>query len=90
MVEKIDMERDRLLLMRYYQEALQANIMLSSSLHLLSIAASRIYGEELDAEICAGGEIEFRTANDPDGLNSISLRIKDILGKNEAISTMEE
>ena len=31
-----------------------------------------------------GGEIEFRTANDPandpDGLNGIALRIEDILG----------
>lgn len=65
---------------RYYQDALHASIMLSSSLQLLSIAASRLYGEELDAQICAGGEIEFRTVNDPDGLNGIALKIEDILG----------
>lgn len=70
------------LVKRYYQSALDASIMLSNSLQLLSIAASQLYGEELDAQICAGGEIEFRTVNDPDGLNSISLRVEDILGMN--------
>ena len=79
------MERDSQinLFKRHYQDALHAFIMLSNSLQLLSIAASQLYGEELVAEICAGGEIEFRTANDPDGLNSIALRIEDILGINE-------
>ena len=68
------------LVKRHYQSALDASLMLSNSLQLLSIAASRLYGEELDARICAGGEIEFRTVNDPDGLNSIPLSIEDILG----------
>ena len=71
------------LVKRHYQKALHTSIMLSNSLQLLSIAASRLYGEELDAQICAGGEIEFRTANDPDSLNGIALRIEDILGINE-------
>ena len=71
------------LVKRQYQKALQASRMLSDSLQLLSIAASRLYGEELDAEICTGDEIEFRTANDPDSLNGIALRIEDILGINE-------
>lgn len=71
------------LVKRQYQKALQASRMLSDSLQLLSIAASRLYGEELDAEICAGDEIEFRTANDTDSLNGIALRIEDILGINE-------
>ena len=79
------MERDIQikLVKRQYQKVLQASRMLSNSLQFLSVAASRLYGEELDAQICAGGEIEFRTANDPDGLNSISLKIEDILGTNE-------
>ena len=68
------------LVKRRYQSALHASIMLSNSLQLLSIAASQLYGEELDAQICAGGEIEFRTANDPDGIDGIALRIEDILG----------
>lgn len=70
------------LVKRYYQSALHASRMLSNSLQLLSIAASQFYGEELDAQICAGGEIEFRTAKDPDSLNGIALRIEDILGIN--------
>lgn len=37
-------------------------------------------GQEVEAEICAGGEIEFRTADNPDGCNGIALRIEDILG----------
>lgn len=71
------------LVKRRYQSALNASIRLSNSLQQLSVAASRLYGEELDAEICAGDEIEFRTANDPDSLNGIALRIEDILGTNE-------
>ena len=68
------------LVKRCYQSALHASLMLSNSLQLLSIAASQLYGEELDAQICAGGEIEFRTADNPDGRNCIALRIEDILG----------
>lgn len=78
------MERDNQikLIKRQYQKVLEASTVLSNSLQFLSIAASQLYGEELVAEICAGGEIEFRTVNDPDGLNSIALRIEDILGIN--------
>ena len=79
------MERDIQikLVKRQYQKILQASRMLSNSLQFLSIAASRLYGEELDAESCAGDEIEFRTVNDPDGLNGIALPIEDILRTNE-------
>ena len=82
------MERDTQinLVKRRYQSALHASIMLSNSLQLLSIAASQLYGKELDAQICAGDEIEFRTVNDPDGLNGIALRIEDILGINHEMS----
>lgn len=76
------------LVKRHYQSALDASLMLSNSLQLLSIAASQLYGEELDARICAGGEIEFRTENDPDGFNSIALSIEDILGINERQETI--
>ena len=81
-IQSISMERNSQinLVKRRYQSALHASIMLSNSLQLLSIAASQLYGEELDAQICAGGEIEFRTANDPDGIDGIALRIEDILG----------
>lgn len=67
------------LVKRYYQRALDASAKLSESLQQLSVAASQLYGEELEAEICAGEEIEFRTENDPDGLDGIALRIEDIL-----------
>lgn len=82
------MERDQQikLVKRQYQKVLDISTMLSNSLQFLSIAASQLYGEELDAQICAGGEIEFRTTNDPDGLNGIALRIEDILGINHEIS----
>ena len=70
------------LVKRQYQKVLDASTVLSNSLQFLSIAASQLYGEELIAEICAGGEIKFRTANNPDGLNGIVLRIEDILGIN--------
>ena len=78
------MERDNQikLVKRQYQKVLEASTVLSNSLQFLSIAVSQLYGEELVAEICAGGEIEFRTVNDPDGLNGIALRIEDILGIN--------
>ena len=78
------MERDNQikLFKRQYQKVLGASIVLNNSLQFLSIAASQLYGEKLVAEICAGGEIEFRTVNDSDGLNGIALRIEDILGIN--------
>ena len=71
------------LVKHYYQSALDTSIKLSNSLQLLSKAASQLYGEDLDAQICAGDEIEFRTVDSPDGLNGIALRIEDILGINE-------
>ena len=70
------------LVKRQYQKVLEASTVLSNSSQILSIAASQLYGEELVAEICAGGEIEFRTADNPDGCNGIALRIEDILGIN--------
>lgn len=54
---------------------------LSNELQKLSIIASEIYGEELIANLCNGFEIEFRTMDDTDGLNSISLRLEDIIKK---------
>ena len=66
------------LVKRLYQRALDASINLNISLERLSVAASQLYGEELDARICAGEEIEFRTVDDPDGFNG-TLMIEDIL-----------
>ncbi len=47
------------LVKRHYLSALHASIMLNNSLQLLSIAASQLYGEELDAKICAGGRLSL-------------------------------
>lgn len=67
------------LVKRRYQRALDASIKLNISLEQLSVAASQLYGEELDARICAGEKIEFRTVDDPDDFNG-TLMIEDILG----------
>ena len=52
------------------------------ALEELSILASEAYGEELKADLCNGGEIEFRTSDDPDGLNGDSLiRLEDVINR---------
>lgn len=66
-----------------YEKALDYNNKLMSALEELSIIASDLCGEEMVANICSGGEIEFRTEYDPDGLHSISLRIEDIIERNK-------
>lgn len=48
----------------------------------LSILASEAYGEDLHADLCNGGEIEFRTSDDPDGLNGDScIRLEDVIDR---------
>lgn len=42
------------------EKVLDASIKLCSALGHLSSIASEIYGEELQADICGGSEIEFR------------------------------
>lgn len=64
-----------------YEKALNYQNKLMCTLEDLSIIASDLYGEELVANICNGSEIEFRIEDDPDGLESISLRIEDIIEK---------
>lgn len=66
-----------------YEKALDCNNKLMCALEKLSIIASDLYGEELVANICNGGEIEFRTGYDPDGLDSTSLRFEDIIERAE-------
>ena len=66
-----------------YEKALDCNNKLMCALEKLSIIASNLYGEELLANICNGSEIEFRTESDPDGLDSTSLRIEDIVERNK-------
>lgn len=65
-----------------YKKVLEYNNKLMCALEKLSAISSDLYGEELVANICNGGEIEFRTKYDPDGLHSTSLRMEDITGRN--------
>ena len=64
------------------KKVLDASAELSSALGQLGAAASEILGYEVVAEICNGGEIEFREV-DSDGIaDSFScILIEEILGK---------
>lgn len=62
-----------------YKKALDCSNKLIGALEKLSVIASDLYGQELNANICNGSEIEFRTECDPDGLHSISLRAEDVI-----------
>jgi hypothetical protein len=64
---------------RTYKKALDYSNKLMCALEDLSVIASNLYGKPLVADMCNGGEIEFRTEDDPDGLESTSLRIEDII-----------
>ena len=68
---------------RAYKKVLDYSNKLMCALENLSSIASDLYGEELVANICNGSEIEFRTEYDPDGLESTSLRIEDIIERDE-------
>lgn len=62
-----------------YKKALDYENKLMCALEELSVIASNLYGENLTATISNGCEIEFRSEDDPDGLDSTSLRIEDII-----------
>lgn len=72
------------MLRRKYSQVLSALVKLETRLDELSLLASEAYGEELRADLCNGAEIEFRTSDDLDGLDSISIRIEDIISKIKA------
>lgn len=56
---------------------------LISELEKLSKEASKLYGEELAAEICNGAEIEYRTYSREGVPNSdICIRVEDICDRN--------
>ena len=58
---------------------LTASAQLSVALGKLSSVASEIYGEELNADLCAGGEIEYRTVDSNGYIDSfVTLRLEDI------------
>ena len=51
-------------LRRAERRVLDLGTRLSQALNELSFIASDIYGEELQADLCGGGEIEFRRIGD--------------------------
>lgn len=60
---------------------------LEARLDELSVLASKACGQDLTAVLCNGAEIEFRTPDDPDGLNTVALRVEDVISK---INTRKE
>ena len=52
---------------------------LSAALGELSDIATEIYGEDLQADLCGGGEIEFRRRNDDGYFDAFDcVRLEDI------------
>ena len=52
---------------------------LSAALEELSNIATKIYGEDLQADLCEGGEIEFRRRNGDGYFNDFDcIRLEDI------------
>lgn len=67
-----------------YNEALSLNDKLSLKLQELSTIASEIYGQQLNADICSGSEIEFRiSVYDVLSDDESCIRIEDIIEKYE-------
>lgn len=50
-------------LKRQYDKVVKLEVSLSAELQNLSKLASAVYGEDLIASLCNGGEIEFRTCD---------------------------
>ena len=61
------------------QKVLDASTALSSALGHLSSIASEIYGEELQADLCGGEEIEFRRSDEHGVVDDFDcIRIEDL------------
>lgn len=61
------------------EKVLDAYIALSSALGNLSSIASEIYGEELQADLCGGDEIEFRRIDEHGVVDDFDcIRIEDL------------
>lgn len=58
---------------------LNASAQLNAALGKLSSVASEIYGEKLIADLCGGGEIEYRTVDSNGYIDDfVNLRLEDI------------
>lgn len=70
------MTREKYKAKRLHDKALRLSIELTNTLGELSKVVSGIVGEDLNADICEGGEIEFRR----DGFeNETYMRIEDVI-----------
>ena len=66
-------------LRRAKRRVLDAADRLSAALGELSDIATEIYGEDLQADLCGGGEIEFRRRNDDGYFDAFDgVRFEDI------------
>lgn len=71
-------------LRRAERRVLEAANRLSTALGELSNIATKIYGEDLQADLCGGGEIEFRRRNDNGYFDAFDcVRLEDIEKKNK-------
>ena len=64
-----------------YRRVLDAEANLNSALESLSVIASNVYGEELNVDLCSGGEIEFRRVVNGDVDNFGCIRFEDIVNR---------
>ena len=72
----------KLKLIRKQNQVLSSFNQMLGFLEELSILASEAYEEDLTADLCNGGEIEFRTADNPDGLNDGAvIRFEDVIDR---------
>ena len=60
------------------EKVFDASAKLSSAIGHLSSIASEIYGEELQADLCGGGEIEFRRYDKHGADDFDTIRIEDL------------
>ena len=61
------------------EKVLDASIKLGSALGHLSSIATEIYGEDLQADICGGSEIEFRRRGEDGYFDALDcVRLEDI------------
>ena len=68
-------------LLKAYNNVLKLDRLLSGALNTLSEAASAYAGTTLQADICGGGEIEFRQVDERGYANDFStLRLEELLG----------
>ena len=69
-------------LMRLYNRVENLNNQLQAALETLSNAASKMYGQELQADLCGDNEIEFRLMDGEYIDEHTCIRIENILEHN--------